>query len=231
MLNPCIRIFSVDGYYAEVSKRLLATIESVLAHQTTCSIALSGGNTPRLIYPLLAKSATTEWDRVAFYFTDERGVPADHLESNFHLAKTHLFEPLGIGLDKAFRMKADHADAREVCHEYAQCLPECLDIALLGMGADGHTASIFPGVPSGLDKENVYMVDGPKHPKRRMTLSKDFLERTKHLFVIASGRGKAEKVKEVLSTPVDVSANPVQLALNGEWLLDTESAVYLKPSA
>jgi len=116
------------------------------------SLALSGGSTPGPVYRELAKR-DAPWEQVDFYFVDERFVPPDHPESNYLLAEEALFKPLGVPLHQIFRMQGERADRDQAARDYEKLLPPVLDVVVLGMGEDGHTASLFPGNTALQEKE------------------------------------------------------------------------------
>ena len=120
-------------------------------------VALSGGTTPRLLFDALIQPPFREriaWERARFFFVDERCVPPDHERSNYRLARRHLFDPLSIPQDSVFRMRGE-ADPEGAVREYEEILRRefgdlgraRFDFTLLGLGSDGHTASLFPGIP------------------------------------------------------------------------------------
>src|SRR5690606_38415893 len=145
--------------YADVPGLLNATadflrdrINEVLSARAHCHIALSGGNTPRSLYALMAGDPYREeiaWDRLRFFFGDERFVPGDHPDSNFRMARESLFDPAGVAASNIFPVDTTLAPERAAI-EYEKSIKEKLgadgafDIILLGLGNDAHTASLFP---------------------------------------------------------------------------------------
>ena len=124
-------------------------------------IALSGGSTPKKLYQVLATAewkARLDWSRIFFLFGDERCIPPDHPDSNFNMASTSLFQPLNIQPDHICRMKGEHEDPTAAAQEYEETIRRLtqspspkvppIDLVLLGLGDDGHTASLFPGTDS-----------------------------------------------------------------------------------
>ena len=160
--------------------RAAAELFVKLAAQTASArrpfhVLLAGGKTPKAVYALLASAAyrsRVDWDRVVFFFGDERAVPPDHPQSNYRMANEVLFRPLGIAESSVHRMKAEADDLDAAAAEYEGELHVCFgafprfDLVLLGMGSDGHTASLFPGSP--VLKEHARWVapvlDAPKPP-------------------------------------------------------------------
>ena len=212
---------------------LVERARAAVAAQGTCAVALAGGTTPRATYEVLATSALAAalpWGAVDWYFGDERAVPPDDPESNSRMAA----EALGAGrpevLARIHRMAADAADPDAAAREYGRLLPDPLDVVLLGMGEDGHTASLFPGSPALEERSRrVVAVTGPKPPHRRLTLTPAVIESARDVLVLASGAGKAETLARALEGPLDVRALPVQLARGGTWIVDAAAASRLAP--
>lgn len=210
---------------------LVGRTRAAVAARGGCSVALAGGATPRATYEVLATSAlagAVPWGAIDWYFGDERGVPSDDPESNYRLAAETLFAGRPEALARARRMPADGADAVAAAREYARLLPEPLDVVVLGMGEDGHTASLFPGSPA-LDErvERVLPVDGAKPPRRRMTVTPPAIETARDVLVLVSGAGKAQTLARALEGPLDVRALPVQLARGRTWIVDAAAATAL----
>jgi 6-phosphogluconolactonase len=193
-----------------------------------CSIALAGGSSPRPIYEELGNSELAErfpWLQTDFYFGDERAVAIDDPESNYRLARETLFRSHPEALGRVFRMPADAPDPDEAARRYGRRLPDPLDVLILGMGADGHTASLFPG-SAALDEreELVLAVEGPKPPHRRLTITPPVIERARQSLVIATGAEKAEMVGRALAGPIRPKDVPAQLARKATWVVDTAAA-------
>src|SRR5262245_7444356 len=165
---------------------LAEAIRQALARGGRCSFALSGGKTVGPIYRALA-AMPVPWERVDFYFADERCVPPDHLESNYFLAEETLFRPAGVKPEQVHRMEGEREDREAAARDYEALLPPALDLALLGMGEDGHTASLFPGLDAVKEqKRRVLAVVGPKPPPWRLTLTLPALNAARHvLFAVA----------------------------------------------
>lgn len=198
-------------------------IERALADRATCSIALSGGNTPRPVYRRLA-GIGLPWERVHVFFADERRVPPDDERSNFRLVRETLLAHLPVQPD-VHRMKGEEADGDVAAAAYATELPDALDVVVLGMGDDGHTASLFPGSPALHERDRrVLAVPGPPDSPDRLTLTPPALEAAHHRVVLVSGAGKSSVVAEVFDADPDPLAHPIQLALNDTWILDAAAA-------
>jgi len=201
---------------------------AAVASRGSCSVALAGGSTPRATYEVLGTSAlaaAVAWGAIDWFFGDERAVPFDHPESNYRLAVETLFAGRSEALQRACRMPADAADATTAARAYGQILPHPLDIVILGMGEDGHTASLFPGSPA-LDErlERVAPVTGPKPPFPRMTITPPVIEAARDVIVLVAGSSKAAMLARALEGPLDVRSVPVQLARGRTFIVDAAAA-------
>ena len=217
------------------AERILELTRAAVKARGACSVALAGGSTPRATYEVLAGSAlaaAVPWAAISWYFGDERAVPPDHLESNYHAARETLFAARPELLERVHRMPADAADLEAAARGYAEALPEVLDLVLLGIGEDGHTASLFPGLPAVLERSaRVAVVVGPKPPNPRLSITPPVIEHARELLMLASGEGKAVAVARALEAPLDVAAVPAQLARGGSWILDRDAASRLGAQA
>ncbi len=187
--------------------------EDVGAGQLSC--ALSGGATA-LIFLGALKNANVDWSRISLFWADERAVPADDPESNYGIAERMLLAPLGARAPRAFRMPADLPSLNAAAMRYDTTLAtelksRGLDLALLGVGEDGHICSLFPGHRALMadDLRVVAIEDAPKPPPRRLTLSLPFVLRTKKIWLIAVGPRKLPVLQAALSktqrtTPLDL---------------------------
>lgn len=194
----------------------------------TVSLGLSGGSTPGKVYDVLTKRAF-DWDRVRFYFGDERCVSPDSEQSNYRSAREHLFDPLGINDAHVFRMKGEYEDREEAAREYETVLPDGFDLLLLGMGRDGHTASLFPG--SRWIKEvdrRVAPAKADVDPRQRLTITPPVIQSAREVMVLATGVAKASMVARALEGDWDPMAIPSQLARFRRWILDSGAASALR---
>ena len=179
------------------------------------SCALTGGGTA-LIFLSALRNANVDWRRITLFWGDERAVPPDDPESNYGLAQRMLLTPLGTNAPRAIRMKADSPDLGQAARSYDDQLANeldggVLDLAILGVGEDGHVCSLFPGHPALTqnDLRTVAIEDSPKPPRRRLSLSMRFLLQTKKLWVVAVGQRKLRVLQAALdktgnTTPLDV---------------------------
>jgi 6-phosphogluconolactonase len=210
------------------AERIVDLTRAAVAERGSCSVALAGGSTPRATYEVLATSALAAalpWGAISWYFGDERAVAPDHPESNYGAACETLLAGRPALLASVHRMRADASDLEAAAREYAALLPDPIDVVLLGIGEDGHTASLFPGGTALAERSaRVVVVSGPKPPNPRMTVTPQVIERAREILVLASGAGKAEAVARALEGPSDPEAVPAQLARAGTWIVDREAA-------
>lgn len=210
------------------AERIVELTRAAVAARGACSVALAGGTTPRATYEVLATSALAAalpWAATLWFFGDERAVPPDHPESNYRAARETLFASRPEALERTRRMPADAADLELAARAYGELLPAPLDLLLLGIGEDGHTASLFPGSPALAERAaRVVVVSGPKPPNPRLTITPPVIEGARELLVLASGAGKAEALARALEGPLDVTAVPAQLARRGSWIVDRDAA-------
>jgi 6-phosphogluconolactonase len=177
------------------------------------TIALSGGSTPKLLYETLARPPLVErmpWNRLELFFGDERSVAPDHPDSNYRMASEALLSKVQV---KAHRMRAEIGDDEA----YESLLAErietrqggfpVLDVVLLGIGKDGHTASLFPGTAAlGERSRWVVMNEVPQMSTRRMTLTYPVINNARHIWILATGADKQEILKSVFGAADDPAA-------------------------
>lgn len=215
----------------------LAAAEYFVA-QCPETVALSGGSTPKLMFQILAEQFREEvaWSNIHFFWSDERHVPPDHPESNYRMANEALLSHVPVSVNNVHRIRSENPDAAAVASEYEQTiiavtkqtLPR-LDLIFLGLGTDGHTASIFPG--SEVLNETKRLVAAPyveKFKSYRITMTLPLLNNGASIVFLVSGAEKAEIVRAVLQGENKYPAqavNPTQGELI--WMLDKDAAAYL----
>jgi len=234
----------------ELSREAAARFQRLAADRIAAagrfSVALSGGSTPRAFYRLLGEPPFREavdWPRVHLFWGDERFVPADHPDSNYRLAQEALIGSVPIPAANVNPMPTESSDPHTAAAQYEETLrrffappegePPRFDLVLLGLGADGHTASLFPGSPA-LDEDGrlVVAVYVPKLDAWRLTLTPPVLRSARHTVFLVSGSDKASVLREVLEGPYEPRRLPAQLVRPeaGEltWLLDEAAASLLR---
>jgi len=211
------------------------------------TVALAGGSTPKNFYALLADSnqpfrARLPWHSIHFFWGDERHVPPDHPDSNYGMAREAMLVRAPVPLENVHRIKSENADAVKAADEYEQTLREFFklkqgqlprfDLILLGLGPDGHTASIFPGAK--VINEESRLVVAPwvkKFDSYRISLTPPVLNNSSFLIFLVSGADKAGALREVLEGEYHPERFPAQLINppNGKllWLVDQTAARFL----
>jgi 6-phosphogluconolactonase len=203
-------------------------VSNAIAERGSCALGVAGGRTPDPVYRELASGSSIDWQQVEVFFGDERAVPPDHPESNYRMVHLALLARVPIPRRQVHRMEAERPDREAAAREYERLLPPRLDVLILGMGPDGHTASLFPG-SAALDERRrlVVSVVGPKPPAERLTITPPVIEAARKVAVIATGDDKAAMVARAIEGPFAPTAVPVQLARRGVWFLDQVAAARL----
>ncbi len=204
------------------------------------SVALSGGSTPKLLFELLASEPFRDqiaWSSIQFFWSDERHVPPDHPDSNYRMANEAMLARVPVSKNNVHRVPSENPNAAQAASDYEQTLIETtqqslprLDLILLGLGTDGHTASIFPG--SEVLHETKQLVVAPwveKFQTYRITMTLPLLNNGASIVFLVSGSEKAKIVKEVLEGSEKYPAQAVK-PTNGEllWMLDEDAASEIK---
>ena len=193
-----------------------------------CALALSGGSTPRPAYERLATEPGMPWSAVEIYFGDERAVPPTDPGSNYRMAREALVDRVGLPAERVHRMEADGPDVEAAAARYAALLPDRLDVLVLGMGPDGHTASLFPRSPALREtRRKVVPARSPVPPVDRLTITPPVIASARRLAVITAGAAKAPLLAQVLRGPWRPEELPAQLAREGTWLVDRAAAAAL----
>lgn len=232
-----VRVFDDDGALATAAAEEVAqALARGLAALGRASLGLSGGRTPVATYRKLAAEplrSRLDWARVRIFFADERAVPPGDPESNFRLARETLIDPLRLPPRNVHRMKGEYSDLAVAVEEYEAHLDGPIDALILGVGEDGHVASLFPG--SRLVSERAHRVaavtDSPKPPAQRLTLTPRALEEARQVLVLATGDAKAAAVARALEGEVQPREVPARLVRERDWYLDRAAAAGLRMRA
>ena len=246
-VTPDIRIARDGQEWAHDAAALIYRVsEQAIASKSRCLIALSGGSTPRVLYQTLTSTewkGRFNWRQIHFLFGDERCIPPEHPKSNFGMAQAALFQPLDIAPSQIYRMKGESPDYGFAAREYEELLrslthcaaPEIpqIDIILLGLGNDGHTASLFPGTSALQDRTRVVTVgQAPTGIPFRLTLTLGVLNRATVVLFLVTGAGKAPMVRAILE-PKSAADRALPAAMvapdSGQliWMLDHSAAQQL----
>lgn len=195
-------------------------------------LGLSGGSTPLPVYDLLAEPVWRErvpWQQTHVYWCDERCVPPEDPTSNYGQAWTHLLSKVDIPRQQIHRIEGEDPNPEAVAVRYDAQLPARFDLLVLGIGEDGHTASLFPGSSALFERirKVVHIANSPKLPSDRITITPPVIETARRLLVLATGADKAHAVARALASPFPVDEIPARLARWGAWLLDCAAAAEL----
>jgi len=248
-MNKQIKIFpNIEDLNNFAAERFVEIAAESIEKSGQFTVALAGGSTPKALYQLLAAEPfknQIEWGKVFFFLGDERFVPEDDPESNFRMLKENLFEPLHISQANIFRWNAGKKSPEETAKEYEIAMSwifiedeeertrPVFDLILLGMGGDGHTASLFPYTKA-LSETNRFAVANPveKLQTTRLTLTFPVINYARNIMFLVSGAEKAETVRAVLEGDFQPDKFPSQNVKpeNGDlyWLLDEKAAALLK---
>lgn len=238
-MKPIVKIFkdpeAVARAYAEMLQNMVA--------EKNCHIALSGGSTPNLLFEILGTeySFNVKWQNVHLYWGDERCVPPFSSESNFKNAKARLIDHVAIPTQNVHRIRGEGDPAQEA-KRYSQRINTLVpsekglpkfDLITLGLGSDGHTASIFPHEMHLLNAPNICEIaTHPESGQKRVTLTGDILNHTSKAVFLVTGDSKAEKVREILSNSSSKDKYPAShiICPTGEvhWYLDEAAAAELE---
>ncbi|MDF2152267.1 6-phosphogluconolactonase [Vibrio sp. CAU 1672] len=202
-------------------------------------VSLSGGSTPKMLFKLLATQAyatSVQWQNLHFWWGDERCVAPDDAESNYGEAHTLLFSHVSIPAENIHRIRGEDEPTREAgrfANEMADVIPTengtpVFDWILLGVGADGHTASLFPGQTKYHDENLAVLATHPESGQIRVSKTAKVLEAAKRITYLVLGAGKADIVNEIHTTPASELLYPAARIQSKtgetEWYLDSDAA-------
>lgn len=240
---PDIRIHSDSQAAAAAAEFVLEVGEKAVRAKGRFLIALSGGTTPESLYRALSSPSFADrfdWSRAIFFFSDERCVPPNDPRSNYALADKTLFTPLNITPSQVYRMVGESSDPQAAASEYEQQLRlttktpsparPSLDLVLLGLGEDGHTASLFPGASMLLDHQRlIAATQSPKDPLNRLTMTLAAINKASVILFLVSGHGKAGIVRAILDPKTETERRLPASLVKPEggrliWFLDRAAA-------
>jgi len=244
-VRPSVYVYpDVDAMSRAAARALVERMRATVESAGRCAVALSGGNTPRGLYRLLATAFASQvpWGQVDLFWGDERYVPPQDPRSNFRMAKEALLDHIPIPPTNVHPMSTTLPDAVEAAGAYDALLAQRFpgqwprfDVVLLGLAADGHIASLFPASPAlGVMDRRVVAVRAPADPPQRLTITLPVINHAACVFFLVAGKGKAGAVHRVLVGPCDPTTCPavgVQ-PVAGEviWWIDEAAAAFLGPS-
>lgn len=242
------KLTTPQDLFQAAAEEVIRSAEESIAQRQRFTIALSGGSTPKGLYNLIAANASTSlpWDRMFFFFGDERHVPPDSPDSNFRMANESLFSKVPIPAGNIFRVPAENPDASAVAEAYEKSLRTffslqpgefpSFDLILLGMGPDGHTASLFPETAALQEKSRLVVANWVEKLKTyRFTFTLPVINAARQVVFLVSGTDKAAALHDVLEGNQPAEKYPSKLVhpANGRliWLVDRAAASELSVAA
>ncbi|MCZ6780325.1 MAG: 6-phosphogluconolactonase [Nitrospirae bacterium] len=241
---PELRIMNDSGELAHEAAELFGWLgQQAIASEGSFRVALPGGSTPQALYRTLAGAefaGMLDWGQVRFFFGDERCVPPDHRDSNFAMVHECLLNPLKIQAERVFRMRGEDSQPERAAREYEDQLRQefgtpppawpCFDLILLGLGEDGHTASLFPETQALGERTRLVVAnEAPRGVTPRLTLTVPTINHAKAICFLVTGNSKADMVQTVLEgRDQDTKSVPAKLIKpeNGRliWFMDPAAA-------
>ncbi len=240
-----LRVYADAGTVAQaLADSFVMAGRNAIAERGTFAVALSGGNTPRAAYELLAADplrTSLPWSEVLIYFGDERCVPPDDERSNYRMAREAFLDAVPIPSANVARMRGE-ADPGLAANEYASILRTDLggnprfDLIMLGLGEDGHTASLLPGIAQGVEENSlVEAAYAQSQAMWRITVTPNVINAARRVVFAVEGVAKARALAAVYEGPRDPMTYPAQLVQpsSGEltWLTDEAAASLLRARA
>jgi len=231
---------------ADAAARAIAEAAvAAVAEHGRFTFVLAGGGTPRDTYMRLAAPPlvdTVPWDKTSIFFGDERCVPPEHAESNYRMASEALLSKVGIPAERVYRMRGEADDPEEAAAEYARTLATVFqtkrggvprfDLVLLGLGLDGHAASLFPGSPASKEifRTVVAVYAAAARIPQRLTLTIPTLNAAARVIFLVSGAEKAKVVKATLTDGAILPASMIRPSDGAlTWIVDRPAASLLSP--
>jgi 6-phosphogluconolactonase len=234
----------LDDFAETVAARFVNCCVGLLHQRERIHVALTGGETARQVYQALARPELREhldFGAIEFYEGDERPVPPDHPESNWGMAESLFLDAAGVPQANRHRMRAEAEDLDAAAREYEQLLRSKLprelgvpafDLLLLGMGADGHTASLFPGTAALNETHRLVVAnDVPQNQTTRLTITFPLINCARAVWIMVSGSSKAEMVYRALERrdPALPIVRVVPTCGPIAWLMDSQAGSKLSP--
>ena len=232
---PDVRVFpDAQALSAAAAAWVADELRDSAAARSRASLVLSGGSTPQTMYELLATQFKNRipWPDVHAFWSDERYVPHGDPLSNYRMAKHALLDHVALPVEQVHPMPTDFADPHAAARDYERTVtgffsgvPPIFDVALLGIGADGHTASVFPGSPALTSPRIALAVIAPAEPPSRLTLTLPIIAKARRIGVLVAGAGKTAALAEALSgrTSALPAAALARTASSLVWWVDRDA--------
>ena len=234
-----------DAVAAKACEIFIESADAALRQRGRFLCAISGGQTPITFFKFIVsrdRELSLDWQRIHIFWVDERFVPVDHKDNNYQTAAELFLNNVNIPLANIHRIKTEFKDAASAAKDYEDHIRAVFalrkyemprfDLVMLGMGADGHTASLFAGSPAICDTAHLFAaVHEPNITHDRITLTGQVLKAAEKILLQITGTQKTEMLREVFTTEADAMKRPVQLLLpimdNVTWLVDQDAATRL----
>jgi 6-phosphogluconolactonase len=244
MTNPVLHIYSsISQVNNALAQWMVALIRKTLQNKSLFTLALSGGNTPKALYELLATphfASQIEWDKIHFFWGDERGIPFTNPSNNAHMVFEALLNKVPVNKNNIHPINTQLGAANaatnyeNLLHQYFDDKPNSFDLVLLGLGDNGHTLSLFPNSPV-VAPTNKW-VDSfwlQEQEMNRITITPTIVNKAANIAFLVTGSNKAEIVYKVLEDEFFINKYPAQLiqlanSHHLHWFLDEEASVLLK---
>ena len=222
-----------EALASAAADRIAAELRAAVAQRGRADLALAGGTTPRRAYEIVAQRHRTAlpWPQIHIWFGDERCVPPTDRDSNFGAAEQALLRHVALPPANVHRMIGEAAHRDAAARDYERVLPAKLDLLLLGIGPDGHTASLFPGAAALSERvRRVVAVIGPKPPPHRLTITPPVIAAARTVLVFAAGADKGAAVARALAATTPSNEIPACMMRTRDWLLDRAAAAAIETS-
>ena len=237
--EPDVRVFADPlAVSAAAAAWVAAKLGDAVRARGRASFVVSGGSTPRILYQLLGTQfkELVPWPAVHVFWGDERYVPHDDSRSNYRLVKETLLDRITLPIGQVHVMPTHLAEPSAAARDYESTLtrffsggPPVFDVVLLGIGEDGHTASVFPGSPAMTSTQAVMAVTAPAEPSTRLTLTLPVIAGARRIGVLVVGQGKARALAATVAGDADTPAAALaRTAQSAIWWVDHDAAGMLR---
>ncbi len=220
-----------ESLASEACERIVTLASRARAAGQGLRVALAGGSTPRRLYEKLALEQRVEWSALELFFGDERVVPPTDPASNYRMVREAWLDHVAVPAERVHRIETERG-ARAAAAHYREVLGDApLDLVLLGMGTDGHTASLFPDTPRLDEATGVLVTRSPEPPHERISLGLDVINRAATVILLVAGANKAARLEEVYTQRSRQQPTlPAAKVRGGRlvWLVDEDAAAGLR---
>lgn len=221
---------NLEALHAAATEAVSELVRDAVRRRGVCRLSLSGGSTPRVLYERLAEE-DLPWDRVHWYWGDERNVPHDHEASNYRMVREALLDRVAVPEANVHPVPVSVADPAWAARQYEQTIRDDFreelppwDLVLLGMGDDAHTASLFPGTAALEATERLFVENWvEKFDSYRYTLTAPAINSGREIWFLVAGEAKREALASVLGAERDPGRFPAQLIRPTRWFVTVDA--------